>query len=456
MLHHFEDVVEVELRIVEQRQIDVTAPVVFHQHVIDDGGGVRVCAFGECCHAVIGCRFVIKLAALIEAEHAVIALRHDHAEHAHVLGLVGQNSFAHFGLLQFDEAFGERQTREFHVSRARDERMDRALPAEHHAGGAAGDLRGDISTLFARLIGQRQHVAPFFRIDRRLQQRISHRQTRFSGEFLHPHEFVFGGRHVGGHFEDTMTGLTQRTADAHQFFLVGECAGHGYAVFGQMQHGARCRKAERTGFDAFAHDLGHRRHVFGCGRFVARAAITHHIGAHRAVRYLRGDVEHALLAVEAVEIFGESFPAPFDAFSQRRARNVFNAFHQFDQPVVLVGAGRREADAAIAHDDGGDAMPAGRRDERVPGRLTVIMRVNVHPARRHDMAAGVDFALCRATHSADFGDNAIADGHVCHAGRCPCAVHQCTAANNQIMHGPSPRCVVGREIRASSDGLQHK
>ena len=37
-------------------------------------------------------------------------------------------------------------------------------------------------------------------------------------------------------------------------------------------------------------------------------------------------------------------------------RNVFDAFHQANQQVVLIRAARREADAAVAHHDSGYAM----------------------------------------------------------------------------------------------------
>ena len=54
---------------------------------------------------------------------------------------------------------------------------------------------------------------------------------------------------------------------------------------------------------------------------------------------------------------------------------------------------RREADAAIAEQDRGDAMPARRRQQRVPHRLAVVMRVHVDPAGGDQEAVGVDLAL---------------------------------------------------------------
>ena len=96
----------------------------------------------------------------------------------------------------------------------------------------------------------------------------------------------------------------------------------------------------------------------GVAGFVLRAALAHHVRAHRAVRHLRADVEHLRRAVDRVEVLGEVLPLPLDAFGERGAGNVLDAFHQADQPVVLVGFRRREADAAVADHDGGDAVPA--------------------------------------------------------------------------------------------------
>jgi hypothetical protein len=53
-------------------------------------------------------------------------------------------------------------------------------------------------------------------------------------------------------------------------------------------------------------------------------------------------------------------------------------------------APRREADAAVAHDDGGDAVPRRGRHLGIPGRLAVVVRVDVDEARRDDVARGVD------------------------------------------------------------------
>ena len=83
---------------------------------------------------------------------------------------------------------------------------------------------------------------------------------------------------------------------------------------------------------------------------------------------------------------GNDLPAPRDALVQRGAGDVLDALHELDEPVVPVGPHRREADAAVAHDHGRDAVPRRRREQRVPGDLAVVVRVHVDPARGDEQA----------------------------------------------------------------------
>ena len=66
---------------------------------------------------------------------------------------------------------------------------------------------------------------------------------------------------------------------------------------------------------------------------------------------------------------------------QRGAGDVLHALHQADEPLVAIRGHRREADAAVAHHDGGDAVPAARRELLVPRGLAVVVRVDVDEAR---------------------------------------------------------------------------
>ena len=77
---------------------------------------------------------------------------------------------------------------------------------------------------------------------------------------------------------------------------------------------------------------------------------------------------------------------------------------------ACLSARRGEAHAAVAHRDRRDAVQRQRRDDRVPGDLTVEVRVDVDEPRRDDRALGVDHPMRRPGQSrADLGDDPV--GH---------------------------------------------
>ena len=82
--------------------------------------------------------------------------------------------------------------------------------------------------------------------------------------------------------------------------------------------------------------------------------------------HLAADVDGEFLLADDVEVFGVALPAPGDALGEGGAGNVLDAFHQADQPVLAPGPHRREADTAVAGDDGGHAVPAGRLQQAHP------------------------------------------------------------------------------------------
>src|SRR3546814_17891672 len=96
-------------------------------------------------------------------------------------------------------------------------------------------------------------------------------------------------------------------------------------------------------------------------------------------------------------IFGEGLPIPRHVLGERGAGNVLDPLHQRNQPFVTVGLGGGEADAAIAHHDGGDAVPARRHHFGIPRRLTAIMGVDVDEDGGEDLATGVAVIAARAT-----------------------------------------------------------
>ena len=217
--------------------------------------------------------------------------------------------------------------------------------------------------------------------------------------------------------------------------MAGEGAWHRLAVDGAVQHGARGGEAERARAKPFLDDVGHGGDVVPGRVLVRRAALAHRIGADRAMRHLCADVERMWHGFQRIQIFREGLPAPAYALGKRRAGNVLHAFHQADQPFAPVGHGGREADAAIAEYRRGDAVPAGGREPRVPGRLAVIMGVDIDEAGDRKQAVRVDLAPARPRLAAGLGEAPAVDGDIAGEGRLAGAVNDARAANNRVVHG---------------------
>ena len=166
--------------------------------------------------------------------------------------------------------------------------------------------------------------------------------------------------------------------------------GVGCAVAGAVIERARGGEAQGPGLDRALGDRGHGGDVGLGGRLAVRAALAHDEDAQRRVRQLAADVDVEATLRQAVQVVGIALPVPRQALGQDREGDVLDAFHQPDQPVVIVRAAGREADAAVAHHHGGDPMPRRGLHPLVPGRLAVVVGVDVDEAGRDDLAARVD------------------------------------------------------------------
>ena len=222
------------------------------------------------------------------------------------------------------------------------------------------------------------------------------RPVDLGAQALHPLQFLLGrddvlaGDALRGQLEDGPPAGRHGSAESEQFVFCGERSGNRLAVDGSVAERARRREAERTGLDGLLHEPGHRRDVVGGGGLVAGTALAHRIGAHRAVGDLAADVDREVLLLDHVEVLGVALPAPRDALGERGAGNVLDTLHQADQPVLFARPHRREADAAVACDDGGHAMSARRLQQAVPADLAVVVGVDVDESGRDDLSRCVD------------------------------------------------------------------
>src|SRR5439155_7812881 len=147
---------------------------------------------------------------------------------------------------------------------------------------------------------------------------------------------------------------------------------------------------------------------------------------------------------------------PSHSLLERRARDVFDTFHQFDEPFALAWSNGCEPDSAIAPDDGRDAVTTRRREVGVPRDLAVVVRVDVDEARCHEMTRGVDdFIRLRMPHRTlvvDTRYEPVAHRDVGVAPFTAATVDQCRVPDHQVEvgrgHGRLPwRYLAGGRVR---------
>ena len=177
----------------------------------------------------------------------------------------------------------------------------------------------------------------------------------------------------------------------------------------------------------------HRCDVLGGRLFQPGGPLAHDVQAERTVRKLGAEVDVVGTSLDRGEVLAEGLPGPVDPLVEHRAGNVLDPFHEGDEARVRIGSHRREADAAVAHDRGRDAVPARRRHPLVPGRLSVVVRVDVDEARGHQQPVGVDLLRAPPGDGAHGGDRPAVDRDVGRARLAAQAVGHRTAADHEVV-----------------------
>ena len=294
--------------------------------------------------------------------------------------------------------------------------------------------------LGARLVHGLDQPPPALRVRVAVGEQEPDRAAGFLGELPHPAQLEFLVVEVAVHAERAGAGDAQRRADAQQLMVVGVARRHQLAVRRLVRIGARRGEAERAAAQRLDGQAAHLGDVVRRRRLAAHGAVAHDIDAQRQMRDLRGDVDRARPAFQLVHVFGEALPLPVQAGGQHGIGNLLDAFHQIHQRLAVMLLHRREADAAIAEHHRRDAVPARRRQQRIPHRLSVIMRVHVDPAGRDQQAVGVDVAPGRALLAAHGGDAAVGDRNVAREGCLAGAIDDGAAANDDVVHGSRSGC----------------
>ena len=169
-------------------------------------------------------------------------------------------------------------------------------------------------------------------------------------------------------------------------------------------------KPERAGLERAAELGAHLGDLLG-RRLAADRVRAHHVAADRAVADEEARV-HRDAALEAVEELGEGLPLPVGAVLERGEGHALDLRHHPAEVVGVAVAERREGEAAVAADDGGDAVHARRARGGVPHELGVVVGVRVDEAGGDDVAGGVDLVRRCLVDRADRDDPSVADPDV--------------------------------------------
>nr|WP_262402566.1 hypothetical protein [Actinomadura sp. CNU-125] len=236
--------------------------------------------------------------------------------------------------------------------------------------------------------------------------------------------------------------------------VLGEAARHRASVGALVRGLPRRGEPHRARRHGLAHDAAHRLGLGG-GRGALLAADREQ--PQRRVPDERADVEALGARVDGGKVVGVGLEAPVDALVEGLQRHALDVLQGADDDVAVLGAGGRDAEAAVAHDDAGHAVPAGRGEVAVPEDLRVVVGVDVDEAGRERQAVQVDDLGARARRQlagcADGGDAVGLDGDVVRDGRAAGAVHQRGAAQQQV-HLRSDRS--RRAVRSGPGGCVNK
>ena len=281
----------------------------------------------------------------------------------------------------------------------------------------------------------RHQAAPALRILVAVGQQKPDRAAGFLGELAHPAQLELFVVEVAVHAERAGAGDAERRPDAEQLVIIGVARRHQFAVRRLVRIGARGGEAERARAQCLDGQLAHLGDIVGGGRLATHGAVAHHIDAQRQMCGLRANVDGARAPFQFIHEFRKGLPLPVQTGGQHRIGNLLDAFHQIHQGAAMVLLHRGKTDAAIAEHHRGDAVPARRRQQRVPHRLAVVMGMHVDPAGRDQQAGGIDLALAGTLFAADRRNAAVGDGDVACECRLAGAVDNIAAANDDVVHG---------------------
>ena len=357
---HFPHDRKITRHVIRNREIKHPLPISTNQEIIAIGSRILPGLGGEGGNAALPRRFIIRRIA--QFEH-IVPTRRDLARQwrQHIQQplrcFFGKDFAPHLRITQPRQLLGRRQPRQRRKAFAQRKGIERRRQPQNQPHRAPRDLRGQAQPLSARIMHALHQALPPLRIIGAIRQQEPNRALGGFRHFSQPAEFRGFILKIAQHAESAAPGLAHGATDGEQFLFFRIAARHQITGQGLVLIRARCGEAEGTGFQRFLSQSRHGFNIIACRVFAIQTAITHHVNAQGMMRELRSDIQRARHGFQSVKIFGEAFPIPFEPFGQRNTGDVFHAFHQINQRLMVAFLHRRKANAAIAKQQSRHAMP---------------------------------------------------------------------------------------------------
>ena len=321
------------------------------------------------------------------------------------------------GIAQAVPLLGERKLAELLPHRQPVERH-LGLERQQRAEGSAVGLGEHAATGGRGLVEQVHVLLPHARDAAPAEDAERHRPSSLDGEVAQADVVVAQRRVIGdpvhvltGQLEDAGIQLTHGADEPPHLVPGRRATGHGPAIRRLVARRARRGEADGAGADGVADLTLHRLKVV-LGRGLVERALAHDVRAHGGVADVAGIVDALGQGIEDVEELGIRGPAPLDPGLHRLRRDVLGALQVLDDQVLVGGGAGGQREAAVAHDDRGDAVVARRGPEGIPEDLGVHVGVAVDEAWRDDEPVGVDDLARPLADAADRIDPAVAHADV--------------------------------------------
>jgi hypothetical protein len=249
-------------------------------------------------------------------------------------------------------------------------------------------------------------------------------------------DLVVEGLGAGQELESGARVVATHTRKRDELFAAGVTRGHGLAVAvvvgrrdtGGEAHSTLAQGLREQGLHGF--ELGRRR-------LFPNRARSHDGAAHRGVAHHEAGIDRDA-AIEPAEVVAEGLPIPGHALAQALDGHALDPGEHGHEVVRGLLGERRDAEPAVATEDGRHAVVAGGRERAVPEHLGVVVGMGVDEARADHAVAGID-GLSRVLVDVSDGDDASrSDPHVCRASGRSGSVDHRSAANEDVEHGDLP------------------